>query len=667
MTHNAACVAELTASFDATGGEFTSPDGFVLRVPNGAVNETVTISITPIAPESILVAGQPVAGLEAVVSALHFEPEGLSFAIPIELTLPAHLLGEDFDANEDQFFFAGFSNDGFPASDELEGSLAEGQTAAAFTVLSVNGDGITVRIPHFTETTLHEVSEEDPSVLTDILDMYSTVYETALELGLPSCQAALALGWAVDKLTLLVPGQPYDFYHAWWTGTYNLGPSTLPPLPGEPVVGLAYQVPNSVYTEYPGIYQKDVQVSGLQEELCCPETTGTLEATRPDGTPRKHALVQWASGYFDFDNTMISNYGRYITEADFSCDSGDVPLDETRTTTVSSITWRRTDTMDFNLGGRFGPKNLLHDDWFREIQQCTSLRGKDYVLESPPWTTEENLGYAVDGRLQWDGESCECLQDSAGEKLVKTEDADGQLHCECPKPEETQWNPLERRCECKEEGKVLAKGGCCPEGQTYCDGTCEECCSDDECSGGMTCQGNNTCACPASLNNCNGTCQECCANAHCSQGKYCEVDSCVCPQGQRVCAATGACQLCCADVDCSGGMTCQSNYTCACPEGLNNCNGTCQECCANAHCSQGKYCEVDSCVCPQGQRVCAATGACQLCCADVDCSGGMTCQSNYTCACPEGLNNCNGTCQECCANAHCSAGMYCDIDTCVSG
>jgi len=73
--------ATTTATVGATGGTITTNDGLTVAIPPGALDGTTTISVTTtdVAPPS---------GIGAVSPVYEFEPDGMVFASPIQVTLP---------------------------------------------------------------------------------------------------------------------------------------------------------------------------------------------------------------------------------------------------------------------------------------------------------------------------------------------------------------------------------------------------------------------------------------------------------------------------------------------------------------------------------------------------------------------------------------------------
>lgn len=168
----------------------------------------------------------------------------------------------------------------------------------------------------------------------------------------------------------------------------------------------------------------------------------------------------------------------------------------------------------------------------------------------------------------------------------------------------------------------------CPSGQKPCGDACipnEQCCSDEDCSGGKVCQ-SGACVCPSGRRPCGSSCipdGDCCTGAECSGGKVCLKGACVCPSGQRpcgkVCIPTGDC---CSDGDCSGGKTCQGG-DCACPSGAVECGGACYDPCEDklvlnprtcvceckgGACGKFKRCGGGGCIClktAEGGGLCA--------------------------------------------------------------
>ena len=68
------------------GGTITTPEGIVLEIPAGALNETVNITITPIPPPSLAEIDGPDYSL--TLNALEFGPSGLTFNKPVNVTIP---------------------------------------------------------------------------------------------------------------------------------------------------------------------------------------------------------------------------------------------------------------------------------------------------------------------------------------------------------------------------------------------------------------------------------------------------------------------------------------------------------------------------------------------------------------------------------------------------
>jgi hypothetical protein len=120
-------------------------------------------------------------------------------------------------------------------------------------------------------------------------------------------------------------------------------------------------------------------------------------------------------------------------------------------------------------------------------------------------------------------------------------------------------------------GASCVKGQCLPDG-----GGCTP-----ACTGGRVCQSNGTCACPPdkphSGGYCDDTCRECCTSDDCPDRYFMECrhdlgSICVCSTGTFEC--NGICQSCCADGDCaahyrppSNGFICNANHGCECQNG----------------------------------------------------------------------------------------------------
>ena len=231
------------------------------------------------------------------------------------------------------------------------------------------------------------------------------------------------------------------------------------------------------------------------------------------------------------------------------------------------------------------------------------------------------------------------------------------------------------------------------------------------CCGGGVCQ-NDTCVCPAGLLQCGSACvapntdlAHCggCGRA-CGEGQTCRNGVCTC-DGSRcagcchgtICLDGTSDAQCGAGGDactaCTGGRVCRDR-TCVCPDGQDVCADACVDRqTAALHCGEcGTTCEAGE-ACRDGACGCGSGGACgtgETCCAGTcrnlqtafgncgacgnacyiqtanTCSGGV-CKCGSGPACPTGQTCCGGVCcdtGQCCNGVCCGAGQTCCNGVC---
>jgi hypothetical protein len=169
----------------------------------------------------------------------------------------------------------------------------------------------------------------------------------------------------------------------------------------------------------------------------------------------------------------------------------------------------------------------------------------------------------------------------------------------------------------------------------------------------------------------------------------------------------GACRPNVCNPACTGNHVCQPNGSCACPQGLHECEGpgyfgNCHECCVDPFPSvpdeecntspNGEFCRDDdgdlvftcSCIAPAGceeHRSCQVNcgGQCGECCDNAGClfkyqDANRVCNANLGCECRPGTQPCQGSglcrdqtspetcgsiCRDCGPNRDCAAGNCC--------
>lgn len=159
---------------------------------------------------------------------------------------------------------------------------------------------------------------------------------------------------------------------------------------------------------------------------------------------------------------------------------------------------------------------------------------------------------------------------------------------------------------------------------SLCGTSGEACCSDNLCSGRLTCA--------------SGTCQSCEQGEACCSGNVCS-DLLVCTSGTcQACGAAG--EACCSDNVCDSSLVCTSG-TCQ------NCGAPGEACCSGNECNSSSICTGGIC---QVDLTCGTEG--QACCPGYACDGGFGCTS-------AGCQPCGHDEEPCCAGSQCFDGLGC--------
>ncbi|MBO7257980.1 MAG: hypothetical protein J6V11_03470, partial [Alphaproteobacteria bacterium] len=224
--------------------------------------------------------------------------------------------------------------------------------------------------------------------------------------------------------------------------------------------------------------------------------------------------------------------------------------------------------------------------------------------------------------------------------------------CNCPSP----LVPIKGKCLCEDETEPI-------------DGVCGDCSSDEDCSGGKTCE-NHVCTCIAK---------------ECSGSDFTDTLCACCPtETPKWDDVEGACKTC-ADIDINLPVYNKDTKTCeACPDNKiwDSVSGQCVECVVDSDCAaSGFVCANNVCACAEGASMpCAAslkqttnTSKYNQICYICTCPTGST-MSGDTCVCNNECQTYNTSTKTCvsktdgttCSTGLCKTGV-CTNDTCTTG
>ena len=411
----------MSAEIGPDGGTFES-DGWKLIVPPGAVSETVTITVET--QPTLDVAGDALPSPGAGVI-LALSPSGLVFDVPIQIRVPAALLGETPVVMTD-YAFIGLSDAGLVLTD-------------GFVVDSADADGVTVSVPHFSWGWLAKVQEIGMGgvafwleKLVDGIEKPGGGHDCDKVLGLISGFAGATTFFALaGGLTL---GDAY-LYERWlYTGgdIEDFDPDKIPGDKTGPMGEVRTKVTDSM--------------------MCCPDgEAADIPQTSATGN------TTTGGGYWSADYQMVSNYTLSLMEAKLSCSGA--PLDETRKAIVDQRKWRITDRIDWDKGKVFDVFGVaLQDSWFDAVKGCTGGKlGHDFDLKTELFTDEDvTWKKTLPGNQVLSGDSCICVP---GTGLVME---DGECACPpeqewdidsetCLCPDDKEWSVEKEECVCADE------------------------------------------------------------------------------------------------------------------------------------------------------------------------------------------------------------------------
>lgn len=223
----------------------------------------------------------------------------------------------------------------------------------------------------------------------------------------------------------------------------------------------------------------------------------------------------------------------------------------------------------------------------------------------------------------------------------------------------------------------------CAAPKHWCDGSCVDCCGDDDCLGTQICGADHTCHAKCLSTSCTDAtgAVDCCGDEAPDNPAICIEDKCAyCKAPNHWC--DGACVECCGDSDCDATEFCAADHTCKpkcltvsctdpttgeteCCDGADMINPYCDATTHKCTNCASSVCGPTTC-CPAGAK--CVSGSCEACGG----GPGIVCDANLhqiynfvtkQCECAAGYNNCGTTtldCQKCCAPQQTCGDTCCD-------